>query len=128
MGLENLVCDYDSCGRLPQDLTDRMSTLVFLQGGRFTDKKGMAVIDVPKTGCGEALQWVVDAVNKHKIVSPGCIETGEFGPLSEALPQARLLVEPVLFDAAKIAVRDDSDNLAILHDRYMTTPGILHQA
>jgi multiple sugar transport system substrate-binding protein len=38
-------------------------------------------MDQPKVGCGEALQWVVDAVNRHKIVSPGCVETGELAAL-----------------------------------------------
>jgi len=62
-------------------LIEYLSTLVFSHGGRFTDDKGMAVMDMPKTGCVEALRWVVDAVNKHKIVSPGCVETGELAAL-----------------------------------------------
>jgi multiple sugar transport system substrate-binding protein len=35
----------------------------------------------PKRGARQALQWVVDAVNKHKIVSPACVEIGELNGL-----------------------------------------------
>jgi multiple sugar transport system substrate-binding protein len=52
--------------------------MVFSHGGRFTDAKGMAAMPA---GCQEALQWIVDAVNVHKIVSPGCVETGELAGL-----------------------------------------------
>ena len=59
-------------------LIEFLSTMVFSHGGRFTDDKGMAAMP---TGCLEALQWIVDAVNVHKIVSPGCVETGELSGL-----------------------------------------------
>jgi len=55
-------------------LIEFLSAMVFSQGGRFTDEQGMAAME---TGCLDALKWVVDAVNVHKIVSPGCVETGE---------------------------------------------------
>jgi multiple sugar transport system substrate-binding protein len=58
-------------------LIEFLSAMVFSHGGRFTDEKGAAVMNVPKTGCVEALKWIVDAVNVHKIVSPACVETGE---------------------------------------------------
>jgi multiple sugar transport system substrate-binding protein len=58
-------------------LIEFLSAMVFSHGGRFTDEHGMAVMDVPGTGCLEALKWIVDAVNVHKIVSPGCVEAGE---------------------------------------------------
>jgi multiple sugar transport system substrate-binding protein len=35
----------------------------------------------PNKGALQAMQWVVDAVNKHKIVSPACVETGELNGL-----------------------------------------------
>jgi multiple sugar transport system substrate-binding protein len=55
-------------------LIEFLSAMVFSQGGRFTDEQGMAAME---TGCLDALKWVVDAVNVHRIVSPGCVETGE---------------------------------------------------
>jgi multiple sugar transport system substrate-binding protein len=59
-------------------LIEFLSAMVFSQGGRFTDEQGMAAME---TGCLDALKWVVDAVNVHKIVSPGCVETGELSGL-----------------------------------------------
>jgi hypothetical protein len=38
------------------------------------------------------------------------------GALRDALPEAGFLVEPVLFDAAEVAARDDPDNLAVVHN------------
>jgi multiple sugar transport system substrate-binding protein len=35
----------------------------------------------PKRGAAQAMQWVVDAVNKHKIISPACVEMGELNGL-----------------------------------------------
>jgi multiple sugar transport system substrate-binding protein len=54
---------------------------VFSHGGRFVDDAGTAVMQDPKQGARAALQWVVDAVNKHKIVSPACVEIGELNGL-----------------------------------------------
>lgn len=62
-------------------LIEFLSALVFSNGGRFVDDNGVAVMADPKKGAGQALQWVVDAVNKHKIVSPACVETGELNGL-----------------------------------------------
>jgi multiple sugar transport system substrate-binding protein len=61
-------------------LIEFMSALVFSNGGRFVDDAGNAVVD-PQKGPQQALQWVVDAVNKHKIVSPACVEVGELNGL-----------------------------------------------
>jgi multiple sugar transport system substrate-binding protein len=58
-----------------------MSALVVSHGGRFVDDAGNAVMADPKHGARDALQWVVDAVNKHKIVSPACVEIGELNGL-----------------------------------------------
>lgn len=78
-------------------LIEYLSTIVFSHGGRFTDDNGMAVIDDTKTGCGEALHWIVDAVNKHKIVSPGCVETGELTALKAfSGGQSAFFLEPAL--------------------------------
>jgi len=62
-------------------LIEFMSALVFSHGGRFVDDAGNAVMQDPKQGARAALQWVVDAVNKHKIVSPACVEIGELNGL-----------------------------------------------
>lgn len=58
-------------------LIEFLSAMVFSQGGRFTDGNGDAIMDHPKDGAIAALNWLVDAVGKHKIVSPACVETGE---------------------------------------------------
>lgn len=62
-------------------LIEFLSAMVFSNGGRFTDANGAAVMADPKRGAQQALQWVVDAVNKHKIISPACVETGELNGL-----------------------------------------------
>ncbi|ABE35848.1 bacterial extracellular solute-binding family protein [Paraburkholderia xenovorans LB400] len=58
-------------------LIEFMSSLVFSHGGRFVDDNNRVVMDDPKHGAVTSLQWVVDAVNKHHIVSPACVESGE---------------------------------------------------
>lgn len=62
-------------------LIEFLSAMVFSNGGRFTDDAGAAVMADPKRGAQQAMQWVVDAVNKHKIISPACVETGELAGL-----------------------------------------------
>lgn len=62
-------------------LIEFISALVFSNGGRLVDDDGKAVMHDPARGAGQAMQWVVDAVNKHKIVSPACVETGELNGL-----------------------------------------------
>ncbi|MEZ5659234.1 MAG: sugar ABC transporter substrate-binding protein [Burkholderiaceae bacterium] len=62
-------------------LIEFISAMVFSNGGRLVDDDGNAVMHDPAKGAGKALQWVVDAVNKHKIVSPACVETGELNGL-----------------------------------------------
>lgn len=58
-------------------LMNFLSAMVYSHGGRFTDEDGNAAMQSPTEGAVKALQWVVDAVHKHKIVSPACVETGE---------------------------------------------------
>ena len=86
-------------------LIEFLTALVYSNGGRFTDDNGVAVMADPKRGAQQALQWVTDAVNKHKIVSPACVEIGELnglksfgsgnhafamlGPLSHPHPERR---------------------------------------
>jgi multiple sugar transport system substrate-binding protein len=62
-------------------LIEFMSAMVFSSGGRFTGDKNEAVMQDPKRGAVPALQWLVDAVQKDKIVSPACVETGELAGL-----------------------------------------------
>ena len=62
-------------------LIEFISTLVFSHGGRFTDENGTSVMQNPGGGAQEALQWVMDAVNKHAIISPATVETGELNGL-----------------------------------------------
>jgi len=58
-------------------LIEFMSAMVFSHGGRFVDDSGHAVMDDPAHGAVAALQWLTDAVNKHQILSPACVELGE---------------------------------------------------
>lgn len=62
-------------------LIEFLTALVYSNGGRFTDDSGAAVMAEPKKGAQQALQWLVDAVQKHKIISPACVETGELNGL-----------------------------------------------
>lgn len=62
-------------------LIEFLTAMVYSNGGRFTGDDGMALMADPKRGAHQALQWVVDAVQKHKIVSPACVEIGELNGL-----------------------------------------------
>jgi len=62
-------------------LIEFLSAQVFSNGGRFVDDAGNAVMNDPTKGAHRAMQWAVDAVNKHKIVSPACVEIGELNGL-----------------------------------------------
>ncbi|MBL8589909.1 MAG: extracellular solute-binding protein [Methylobacteriaceae bacterium] len=62
-------------------LIEFMAALVYSHGGRFTDDKGAAAMQSAEGGAVAALQWIIDAVQKHKIVSPACVETGELAGL-----------------------------------------------
>lgn len=62
-------------------LIEFLTAMVYSHGGRFTDDNGFALMDDPKKGAHQAMQWIVDAVNKHKIISPACVEIGELNGL-----------------------------------------------
>ena len=62
-------------------LIEFLTAMVYSHGGRFVDDKGMAALAQPNGGAQRALQWIADAVNKHKIISPACVETGELNGL-----------------------------------------------
>lgn len=80
---EKGISDYPMMLAMAQEswLIEFMSALVYSHGGRFTDDAGKSIMQHERDGAVEALQWVVDAVNKHGIVSPGCVETGELSGL-----------------------------------------------
>jgi multiple sugar transport system substrate-binding protein len=62
-------------------LIEFLAAMTYSHGGSFTDDKGLAAMQDGKNGAVAALRWVVDAVHKHKIVSPSCVETGELAAL-----------------------------------------------
>ncbi len=62
-------------------LIEFLTAMVYSNGGGFTDASGAAMMSDPKKGALQALQWIVDAVNKYKIISPACVETGELNGL-----------------------------------------------
>jgi multiple sugar transport system substrate-binding protein len=62
-------------------LVEFMTAMVYSNGGRFVDDKSNAVMQDPDRGAATALRWLVDAVQKHKILSPSCVETGELAVL-----------------------------------------------
>lgn len=80
---EKGISDYPMMLAMAQEswLIEFMASLVYSHGGRFTDENGDAIMQHEKDGAVEALQWVVDAVRKHGIVSPACVETGELSGL-----------------------------------------------
>jgi multiple sugar transport system substrate-binding protein len=62
-------------------LIEFMTAMVYSSGGHFTDDDGNTVMQDPANGADAALRWLVDAVQKHKILSPSCVETGELAVL-----------------------------------------------
>ncbi len=80
-------------------LIEFISTLVYSHGGALVDDAGKPAMQDARTAA--ALQWLVDAVQKHKILSPGCVQVGELEVLKTAsagraafvlLPKYRLRV------------------------------------
>jgi multiple sugar transport system substrate-binding protein len=78
-----------------------ITAVLYSHGGRFVDDSGHAVMQDPKAGAVSALTWLVDAVQKHKILSQGAVQTGELETLKSTsagrhafvlLPKFRLAV------------------------------------
>lgn len=104
-------------------LIEFMTAMVYSNGGRFIDDKGNAAMQDPQTGAGTALRWLVDAVQKHKILSPSCVETGELAvmksfssgePAFTLVPKYRLRVlndpaQSKIAGKAKIALMPKGD-------------------
>jgi multiple sugar transport system substrate-binding protein len=55
--------------------------LVYSRGGRFFDDKLEPVFDSAGSAAMEALQWLVEAKDKHRILNPGTLETNEIAGL-----------------------------------------------
>jgi multiple sugar transport system substrate-binding protein len=105
-------------------LVEFLAAIVYSQGGRFTDDNGMALMQDGQNGAVTALRWVVNAVQKHKIVSPSCVETGELAAVKSfssgqhafvLLPKYRLrrINDPnqsQIAGNAKIALMPKSEN------------------
>jgi multiple sugar transport system substrate-binding protein len=62
-------------------LIEFMSAMVFAHGGRFIDPAGAPVMAEPGRGAVETAAWIRDAIHKHKIISPGAIETPDINAL-----------------------------------------------
>jgi multiple sugar transport system substrate-binding protein len=62
-------------------LIEFMTAMVYSSGGRFVDANGNAVMQDSAGGAVPALRWLVDAVQKHKVISSSCVETGELAVL-----------------------------------------------
>ncbi len=73
------ISDYPVMLALAKEswLIEFMAAMVYSNGGSFTDGDGNALMHHKDDGAVRALHWIVDAVHKHKIVSPGCVEIGE---------------------------------------------------
>ncbi len=97
------LLDYPVVFGMAQEswMIEFISAMVYSHGGRLIDDAGTAVLQDGKSGAVSTLNWLVDAVGKHKILSPGCVTTGELEVLKTAsagkaafvlLPKYRLRV------------------------------------
>ncbi len=77
------VADFPLMLALSADtwLTEMFSTLVYSFGGRLVAPDGKALMADPERGAVAALSFTTDAIHKHKIVSPGAVETNEINGL-----------------------------------------------
>jgi multiple sugar transport system substrate-binding protein len=77
------VCEHPLMLSMAREswLIEFMTAMVYSNGGRFADDNYNPLMHDPQKGAHKALQWIVDAVNKHKIVSPACVEIGELNGL-----------------------------------------------
>lgn len=77
------ICEYPLMLSMAREswLIEFLTAMVYSNGGRFADDNGNPLMADPQKGAHKALQWIVDAVNKHKIVSPACVEIGELNGL-----------------------------------------------
>lgn len=62
-------------------LIEFVSALAFSFGGSFVDQAGTSVMGEPNGGAVRAARWLHEAIHKHKILSPGAVETVELNGL-----------------------------------------------
>ena len=77
------VCEYPMMLSMAREswLIEFITAMNYSFGGQFVDAAGNAVMDDPQKGAAQSLQWIVDAVQKHKIIAPSCVEVGELNGL-----------------------------------------------
>jgi multiple sugar transport system substrate-binding protein len=62
-------------------LIEFVTALTYSFGGRFVDEQGAAVMADAGRGAVRAAAFLRDAIHRHKILSPGAVETGEINGL-----------------------------------------------
>lgn len=77
------VCEYPMMFSMAREswLIEFLTAMNYAFGGRFVDDAGNPVMHDPQKGAAQSLQWIADAVQKHKIISPACVEIGELNGL-----------------------------------------------
>ena len=80
-------------------LVEMIGAIMYSFGGRFTDDRGFSRLSDPQNGALAAAKWMADAINVHKIVSPGAVTTNEIdglkafgngGPAFGLIPRYRI--------------------------------------
>ena len=66
-------------------LIEFLAAMIYSQGGRFTDDKGESIMQDPATARSPRCAGWSTRVQKHKIMSPSCVETGELAGAQELL-------------------------------------------
>ena len=61
-----------------------ITAMVYSHGGRLISDSGDAVLQDPNGGAVSTLTWLSNAVGKDRILSPGCVQTGELEVLKTA--------------------------------------------
>lgn len=62
-------------------LIEMIGALVYSFGGKYVDSSGKSALGDAGNGTRRAAQWLTDAINKHKIMSPGTLTTTEVDAL-----------------------------------------------
>ena len=62
-------------------LIEFVSALTFSFGGRFVDDAGASVMQDANRGAVRAAAFLRDAIHRHRVLSPGAVETGEINGL-----------------------------------------------
>jgi multiple sugar transport system substrate-binding protein len=58
-------------------LIEFLAAMVYSHGGRFAGADNEPVMHIPGEGAVETLQWIVDAINEHGIISRNQLDIGE---------------------------------------------------